>query len=71
MIVKIIRGKQEDTVESVEDRQVVQADEEEEMKTDNMKGSESNENIENSGKMTTISMGASPKRTKTENSKGE
>jgi hypothetical protein len=51
MIATMIRGKQEDTVESVQDRQVVQGEEEEikmeeeEMKTENMEGNESNKNI--------------------------
>jgi hypothetical protein len=57
MIAKIIRGNQEDKVGSVEGRQVVQEEEEEEMKTEkeeeikteNMKGNKSNENYLSSG----------------------
>jgi hypothetical protein len=48
----MIRGKQEDTVGSVEDRQVIQEEEEgneqeeeEGMKTENMEGNESNKNM--------------------------
>jgi hypothetical protein len=52
-ITKMIRGKQEDTVGAVEGRQVVQEEEEEmntgkeeeEIKTENMKGTKSNENL--------------------------